>query len=129
MDKAVAFPSDAISDIGGGASLAVGGFGLCRRLGPGLLLDERRIRRVIASYVRENKESARQYLAGDLEVELTPQGTLAERLRAGGVGIPGFLTATEHLHERYESKGPHPPGASSPSQPFSEPPATTPKNP
>jgi 3-oxoacid CoA-transferase subunit A len=58
------------------------------------LLHQRRIRRVIASYVGENKEFARQYLSGELEVELTPQGTLAERLRAGGSGIPGFYTAT-----------------------------------
>ena len=62
--------------------------------GLGLLLCQRRIRRVIASYVGENKEFARQYLAGELEVELTPQGTLAERLRAGGSGIPAFYTAT-----------------------------------
>jgi len=54
----------------------------------------RRIRRMIASYVGENKEFARQYLYGELEVELTPQGTLAERLRAGGAGIPAFFTAT-----------------------------------
>ncbi len=53
-----------------------------------------RIRKVIASYIGENKEFARQYLAGEVEVELTPQGTLAERLRAGGVGIPAFYTAT-----------------------------------
>ena len=62
--------------------------------GLGLLLHERRVRRVMASYVGENKEFARQYLSGELEVELTPQGTLAERLRAGGAGIPGFYTAT-----------------------------------
>jgi 3-oxoacid CoA-transferase subunit A len=60
--------------------------------GLGLLLEQRRIRRVIASYVGENKEFARQYLAGELEVELSPQGTLAERLRAGGAGIPAFFT-------------------------------------
>jgi 3-oxoacid CoA-transferase subunit A len=62
--------------------------------GLGLLLHRRRIRRVVASYVGENKELARQYLAGELEVELTPQGTLAERLRAGGCSIPAFYTAT-----------------------------------
>ena len=110
-----------MADIGDGASLAVGGFGLCGipsvligalldsgvhdlevvsnncgvdDAGLGLLLHQRRIRRVIASYVGENKEFARQYLSGELEVELTPQGTLAERLRAGGSGIPGFYTAT-----------------------------------
>jgi 3-oxoacid CoA-transferase subunit A len=109
----------AVADIGTGASLAVGGFGLCGipdKLieevaessatdlevfsnncgvddhGLGILLSLGRIRRVTASYVGENKEFARQYLAGELEVELTPQGTLAERLRAGGAGIPAFFT-------------------------------------
>jgi 3-oxoacid CoA-transferase subunit A len=109
----------AVADIPTGATLAVGGFGLCgipdvliRAIvdsgvtdlevfsnncgvddhGLGVLLSNRRIRRVTASYVGENKEFARQYLAGELEVELTPQGTLAERLRAGGVGIPAFFT-------------------------------------
>ena len=105
-----------------GASLAVGGFGLagipcvpdrgaaapgrdrprrwCRTTaastagGSGCCSATRRIRRVIGSYVGENKEFARQYLAGELEVELTPQGTLAERLRAGGAGIPAFYTPT-----------------------------------
>jgi 3-oxoacid CoA-transferase subunit A len=62
--------------------------------GLGVLLAEHRIARVTASYVGENKEFARQYLAGELEVELTPQGTLAERLRAGGTGIPAFYTPT-----------------------------------
>ena len=61
--------------------------------GLGVLLAAGRIRRVIASYIGENKEFARQYLGGEVEVELTPQGTLAERLRAGGVGIPAFYTA------------------------------------
>jgi 3-oxoacid CoA-transferase subunit A len=60
--------------------------------GLGILLGARQIRRVTASYVGENKEFARQYLSGELEVELTPQGTLAERLRAGGAGIPAFFT-------------------------------------
>ncbi|HEU0206523.1 MAG TPA: CoA transferase subunit A [Pseudolysinimonas sp.] len=121
MDKPIASADDAVADIPNGASLAVGGFGLVgvpitliRALlargtsdlsvvsnncgvdgwGLGLLLDAHRIRRVTASYVGENKEFARQYLAGELEVELTPQGTLAERLRAGGAGIPAFYTAT-----------------------------------
>ena len=62
--------------------------------GLGLLLGEQRIRRMVSSYVGENKEFARQYLSGELEVELTPQGTLAERMRAGGSGIPAFFTAT-----------------------------------
>ncbi|NUR96912.1 MAG: CoA transferase subunit A, partial [Kribbellaceae bacterium] len=108
-------------DVPDGASLAVGGFGLAgipwfliealleqgaRDLtvvsnncgvdgaGLGLLLERGRISRVIASYVGENKEFARQYLAGELTVELTPQGTLAERLRAGGAGIGAFFTPT-----------------------------------
>jgi acyl CoA:acetate/3-ketoacid CoA transferase alpha subunit len=59
-----------------------------------VLLSDHRISRVIASYVGENKEFARQFLSGELEVELTPQGSLAERLRAGGAGIPAFFTAT-----------------------------------
>jgi len=111
--------ADAVADIGSGASLAVGGFGLCGipdeliaaiadgdatdlevfsnncgvdERGLGILLTRNRIRRVTASYVGENKEFARQYLSGELEVELTPQGTLAEKLRAGGAGIPAFFT-------------------------------------
>ena len=62
--------------------------------GMGLLLRTRQVKKVIASYVGENKEFERQVLAGELELELTPQGTLAERLRAGGAGIPGFYTRT-----------------------------------
>ncbi|MDQ0791148.1 CoA transferase subunit A [Streptomyces sp. B3I8] len=112
-------PAAAVADIVDGSSLAVGGFGLCgipseligglamsgvTRLevfsnncgvddcGLGVLLSAGQIRRVTASYVGENKEFARQYLSGELEVELTPQGTLAERLRAGGAGIPAFYT-------------------------------------
>ncbi|BBY59921.1 CoA transferase subunit A [Mycolicibacterium sarraceniae] len=111
--------ASAVADITSGARLAVGGFGLCGipdeliqalldagvtdlevfsnncgvdDYGLGILLSDRRIRRITASYVGENKEFARQYLAGELEVELTPQGTLAERLRAGGTGIPAFYT-------------------------------------
>lgn len=110
----------AVADIPTGATLAVGGFGLCGipdvligaiadsdaatdlevfsnncgvdDHGLGILLAANKIRRITASYVGENKEFARQYLAGELEVELTPQGTLAERMRAGGVGIPAFFT-------------------------------------
>jgi 3-oxoacid CoA-transferase subunit A len=119
MDKVRASAEEAVADIGDGASLAVGGFGLCGiptvllgalhargvaglrvvsnncgidGQGLGVLLAERRISRVTASYVGENKEFARQYLGGELEVELIPQGTLAERLRAGGCGIPAFYT-------------------------------------
>nr|WP_314142552.1 CoA transferase subunit A [uncultured Rhodococcus sp.] len=117
--KTYASVADAVADIGRGATLAVGGFGLCGipdalieaiantdadelevfsnncgvdGYGLGILLAAGRIRRVTASYVGENKEFARQYLAGELEVELTPQGTLAERLRAGGNGVPAFFT-------------------------------------
>jgi 3-oxoacid CoA-transferase subunit A len=119
VDKVVATPAEAVADIGDGTSLAVGGFGLCGiphvliqalyekgsvnletvsnncgvdEAGLGVLLFAGRIRRTVGSYVGENKEFARQYLAGELELELTPQGTLAERLRAGGSGIPGFYT-------------------------------------
>jgi 3-oxoacid CoA-transferase subunit A len=121
MNKVVTSAREAVTDIMDGATVAVGGFGLSgvpavlidelleagtRELeivsnnagvdeyGLGPLLRARRVRRIIASYVGENKEFARQYLAGELEVELTPQGTLAERMRAGGVGIPGFFTMT-----------------------------------
>jgi 3-oxoacid CoA-transferase subunit A len=121
MDKVVSTPADAVAGITDGATLAVGGFGLCGipsvliaelhdtgvtdlevvsnncgvdGWGLGVLLAAGQIRRVVASYVGENKEFARQYLEGELEVELTPQGTLAERMRAGGSGIPAFFTAT-----------------------------------
>jgi 3-oxoacid CoA-transferase subunit A len=121
VDKVVASAAEAVADVGDGASLAVGGFGLCGiptvlikavlaggatdlsvtsnncgvdDAGLGLLLSERRVSRVMASYVGENKEFARQFLAGELEVELTPQGTLAEKLRAGGCGIRAFYTPT-----------------------------------
>ena len=121
MDKVVASAARAVADIDSGATLAVGGFGLCGipsvlieavlnsgvddleivsnncgvdDWGLGRLLTARRLRRIVSSYVGENKEFARQYLAGELEVELAPQGPLAERLRAGGSGIPAFFTAT-----------------------------------
>ena len=121
MDKVVSSAAEAVADIEDGSRLAVGGFGLCGipsvliealletgvgdleavsnncgvdDWGLGRLLGERRLRRMISSYVGENKEFARQYLAGELEVELTPQGTLAERMRAGGAGSPAFYTAT-----------------------------------
>jgi 3-oxoacid CoA-transferase subunit A len=121
MDKVVATAAEAVADVTDGASLAVGGFGLCGipealidavlalgvtdletvsnncgvdGIGLGVLLEHQRIRRTVSSYVGENKEFARQFLSGELEVELTPQGTLAERLRAGGAGIPAFYTPT-----------------------------------
>lgn len=121
LNKVVESAAAAVADIPDGASLAVGGFGLAGipwflieallqqgatdltivsnncgvdGAGLGLLLDARRISRVIASYVGENKEFARQYLSGELTVELTPQGTLAERMRAGGSGIGAFFTPT-----------------------------------
>ena len=121
MDKVVASAAEAVADVRDGATLAVGGFGLCGipsvlidalldqgasdlavvsnncgvdGVGLGVLLNAGRIRRITASYVGENKEFARQYLHGELEVELTPQGTLAERMRAGGSGIAAFFTAT-----------------------------------
>jgi 3-oxoacid CoA-transferase subunit A len=119
MDKVIGSAAEAVADIPEGASLAVGGFGLCGipstliaalvdtgigglrvasnncgvdDWGLGLLLRAGRIARMTSSYVGENKEFARQYLSGELEVELVPQGTLAERLRAGGCGIPAFYT-------------------------------------
>ncbi|SER26008.1 CoA transferase subunit A [Lentzea albida] len=121
LDKVVGGPAEAVAGIRSGASVAVGGFGLAGipwfliealleqgaddltivsnncgvdGAGLGLLLEARRISRVIASYVGENKEFARQYLNGELTVELTPQGTLAERMRAGGSGIGAFYTPT-----------------------------------
>ena len=120
MDKVVD-TARAVADIPDGASVAVGGFGLCGipstlieallrqgasglrvvsnncgvdGWGLGLLLEAGRISRMTSSYVGENKEFARRYLSGELEVELTPQGTLAERLRAGGAGVAAFYTAT-----------------------------------
>ncbi|XP_052335092.1 succinyl-CoA:3-ketoacid coenzyme A transferase 1, mitochondrial-like isoform X2 [Oncorhynchus keta] len=114
-------PTEAVKDIPSGATILVGGFGLCGipenlinsllktgvksltavsnnagvdNFGLGLLLQTKQIKRMISSYVGENVEFERQYLSGELEVELTPQGTLAERIRAGGAGVPAFFTAT-----------------------------------
>ncbi|TAH39746.1 MAG: CoA transferase subunit A [Planctomycetota bacterium] len=119
MNKVYPSAAAAVADIPDGATVLVGGFGLCgipenlilalrdqgaKRLtvvsnnagvddfGLGLLLRTRQIQRMISSYVGENETFERQYLTGELEVELTPQGTLAERLRAGGAGIPAFFT-------------------------------------
>ncbi len=119
MDKVVRDAATAVADIPNGASLAVGGFGLSGiphhligallaqgatdlvtvsnncgvdGWGLGVLLDAKRIRRTTGSYVGENREFERQFLRGELEVELVPQGTLAERLRAGGAGIAAFYT-------------------------------------
>ncbi|MEV7956180.1 CoA transferase subunit A [Streptomyces sp. NPDC088141] len=119
MDKVVTSAAEAVADVPDGASFAVGGFGLsgvpnaliqavfdtgvgglgvvsnnCGAMDSGLavLLSAGRIARVTGSYIGANKEFARQYLAGELEVELIPQGTLSERLRAGGCGIPAFFT-------------------------------------
>ncbi|MFO0663343.1 MAG: CoA transferase subunit A [Polyangiaceae bacterium] len=121
MDKVKKSAKEACADIPDGATILAGGFGLCgipenciaalRELGPkgltfvsnncgvddfglGVLLQNRQIAKMISSYVGENKEFERQYLSGELEVELCPQGTLAERVRAGGAGIPAFYTPT-----------------------------------
>jgi 3-oxoacid CoA-transferase subunit A len=121
MNKVILSAAEAVEDIPDGASIAVGGFGLCGipavlidalltrgttdlevisnncgvdDWGLGRLLAAQRLRRIVSSYVGENKELARMYLSGEIEIELTPQGTLAERMRAGGSGIPAFFTAT-----------------------------------
>lgn len=122
MNKTYPSAVDALRDIlKDGQKLAVGGFGLCGipealiqavkdlgaqnltaiannagvdGFGLGLLLNSRQVKRMVASYVGENKEFERQFLAGELELEFTPQGTLAEKLRAGGAGIPAFFTKT-----------------------------------
>jgi 3-oxoacid CoA-transferase subunit A len=121
MNKVQPSADEAIRDIPDGATVMVGGFGLAGNpenliaalnrkgvknlvvvsnncgttdLGLGVLLKSRQIRKMIASYVGENKEFERQYISGELEVELNPQGTLAERIRAATAGIGGFYTAT-----------------------------------
>ena len=122
MNKVVANAAEALADVvANNQTVAVGGFGLCGipealidalkdtgvtgltcisnnagtdGIGLGKLLQTKQIKKMIASYVGENKEFERQYLNGELEVELTPQGTLAEKLRSGGAGIPAFFTQT-----------------------------------
>lgn len=122
MDKVYASAEEALKGVvADGQTIAVGGFGLCGipealiaalrdtgvqnltcisnnagvdGFGLGQLLTTRQIKKMIASYVGENKEFERQFLAGELELEFTPQGTLAEKLRAGGAGIPAFFTRT-----------------------------------
>jgi len=121
MNKLVANADEAIRDMQDGAVIMSGGFGLAGNpenlisaihrkgvknltvisnncgttdKGLGILLQSRQIRKMVASYVGENKEFERQFLAGELEVELNPQGTLAERIRAGGAGLGGFFTPT-----------------------------------
>jgi 3-oxoacid CoA-transferase subunit A len=121
MNKVVASAEEAIRDIQDGAVIMSGGFGLCgnpenliaalhqkgvkgltiisnncgtTELGLGILLKAKQVKKMVSSYVGENKEFERQYLSGELEVELNPQGTLAERIRAGGCGIGGFFTPT-----------------------------------
>jgi 3-oxoacid CoA-transferase subunit A len=121
MNKVLATADEAVAQIPDGATLMVGGFGLCGvpedligalhrrgtrgltvisnnagvdRMGLGILLQSRQIRKMISSYVGENREFERQFLSGELEVELVPQGTFSERIRAGGAGIGGFFTPT-----------------------------------
>jgi len=131
MDKTVSSADEAVADIQDGVTLMAGGFGLCgipenliaalhRRgvkgisiisnncgidgKGLGLLLDAGQVKKITASYVGENKTFERQFLAGTLDVELCPQGTLAERIRAGGAGIPAFYTATGYGTKVAEGK-------------------------
>jgi 3-oxoacid CoA-transferase subunit A len=121
MNKVLRSAAEAVALVGDGATIMMGGFGLCgipenlitalrargtRDLtvvsnnagvddfGIGVLLKARQVRRMIATYVGENKEFERQFLTGELDVELVPQGTFAERIRAGGAGIGGFFTPT-----------------------------------
>ena len=121
MNKVYKSAREACADIPSGATMLIGGFGLCGipencivalkelgtkdltvisnncgvdDFGSGVLLQTHQIKKMVSSYVGENKEFERQYLHGELEVELVPQGTLAERIRAGGAGIPAFYTPT-----------------------------------
>ena len=131
MNKIVTNADEAIRDIQSGATIMLGGFGLCGipenciaalvrkginnltcisnnagvdNFGLGFLLHTRQIKKMISSYVGENAEFERLVLAGELEIDLVPQGTLAERIRAGGAGIPAFFTATGYGTEIAEGK-------------------------
>lgn len=131
MNKVVKDAHEAIQGITDGMTLMLGGFGLCGipenciaalveagqkgltcisnnagvdDFGIGLMLQQRQVKKMISSYVGENAEFERQLLSGELEVELTPQGTLAEKCRAGGAGIPAFFTATGYGTEVAEGK-------------------------
>ena len=131
MDKVVQSAARAVADIPDGCTILAGGFGLCGipelcigalrergtkdlvfvsnncgvdDFGLGLLLAKKQIRKMVSSYVGENKEFERQFLSGELEVELCPQGTLAERLRAGGAGVPAFYTPTGYGTQVAEGK-------------------------
>ena len=131
MDKVYEAASDAIFDLEDGMTVMSGGFGLCGNpenliraiadkgvedltvvsnncgtdeYGLGVLLQNRQVRKMISSYVGENKNFEQQFLNGELEVELNPQGTLAERIRAAGAGIPAFYTPTGYGTEVAEGK-------------------------
>lgn len=131
MNKIVANAEEAIQGIQDGMTLMLGGFGLCGipenciaalvkagtknltcisnnagvdGFGIGLMLEQHQVRKMMSSYVGENAEFERQLLSGELEVDLIPQGTLAERIRAGGAGIPAFYTATGYGTEVAEGK-------------------------
>jgi 3-oxoacid CoA-transferase subunit A len=131
MNKVVGGADEAIADLPDGASIMMGGFGVCgipehliaavvRRgtsgltvmsnnagvsdFGIGLLLQRRQVRRMISTYVGENELFEKQFLSGELEVELVPQGTFAERIRAGGAGIPAFFTPTVYGTKAAEGK-------------------------
>lgn len=131
MNKIVKNGTEAVADVFDGATLALGGFGLCGipenciaalvekgvknltcisnnagvdDFGIGLMLQKRQVKKMISSYVGENKLFEQLVLSGELELELTPQGTLAEKLRAGGAGIPAFFTATGYGTQIAEGK-------------------------
>jgi 3-oxoacid CoA-transferase subunit A len=131
MNKVLGSVDEAVALVPENATIMMGGFGLCGipenlikalsargtsgltvisnnagidQVGVGLLLRSRQVRKMVASYVGENKEFERQFLAGELEVELVPQGTLAERIRAGGAGIGGFFTPTGYGTAAAEGK-------------------------